>query len=432
MEAIPQELVERIFEHACTDGGDTGCALALVSKHVRAMARTTRFHSVALVETPRCFQKFVALYMRECDPAKGDKPRIRHLLMYIPQPPYTHNPSGHVPTQLPGTTSERRKPRLWSKLKQMLPGRSDAKRFSFDAKSYFSEYLEATKTLFHLAAPDLVTLAVQIDFYTAVCGHPSSFPIIERPFPFLREATFVGVDLRVLISEELADALAERPIRPVSATLRPIFPALTHLSLARPVGLFSRFPPAPKFWPTAAPRVTHLCAVNTGTYLASLEDVLGVGFRPTAHLIPDNAPNIIDDAPDTDDASDTDDTPDTDDAPEVLLEPAYPSLQHIVLQPSRGIDGIVKGRIFKQVKGNIRGVGVETRPLRSRSEDAAYPHGRCEALHREWLERIEDDSDAAGCWHHLAVLRGYNPPPPTPPIRGATEFFCGYPLLPCT
>ncbi|KAH9858614.1 hypothetical protein C2E23DRAFT_713116, partial [Lenzites betulinus] len=82
MQTLPAELCGRIFEFACIDGGHTGCALALVSKHIRAVARKSRFHSVALInESPRRFREFVALYERECDPAKGDKPRIQHLLV---------------------------------------------------------------------------------------------------------------------------------------------------------------------------------------------------------------------------------------------------------------------------------------------------------------------------------------------------------------
>ncbi|RPD66813.1 hypothetical protein L226DRAFT_565598 [Lentinus tigrinus ALCF2SS1-7] len=45
---LPTELIERIFSHACTDGGYTGRSLSLVSKCAHRAARTVRFRNVAL------------------------------------------------------------------------------------------------------------------------------------------------------------------------------------------------------------------------------------------------------------------------------------------------------------------------------------------------------------------------------------------------
>jgi hypothetical protein len=46
---LPPELWRKIFAFACVDGGATGCALALVSRSMRALAASTRFHSVLVV-----------------------------------------------------------------------------------------------------------------------------------------------------------------------------------------------------------------------------------------------------------------------------------------------------------------------------------------------------------------------------------------------
>lgn len=84
MDTLPLETLQRIFELACTDGGRTGHSLSLVSKGIRAAARTTRFHSIVLIASPRRLQLFLDLYQRECDPTRGGKPRIQHLHVAFP------------------------------------------------------------------------------------------------------------------------------------------------------------------------------------------------------------------------------------------------------------------------------------------------------------------------------------------------------------
>lgn len=48
-EALPLEIQELVFEHACCDGGKSGCTLALVSRDIAAKARPWRYHSVVLI-----------------------------------------------------------------------------------------------------------------------------------------------------------------------------------------------------------------------------------------------------------------------------------------------------------------------------------------------------------------------------------------------
>jgi hypothetical protein len=45
-ERVPAELWDKIFKHACVDGGRTGCALSLTSRRFRALSAGIRFHSV--------------------------------------------------------------------------------------------------------------------------------------------------------------------------------------------------------------------------------------------------------------------------------------------------------------------------------------------------------------------------------------------------
>ena len=45
---VPQEVLERIFSYACTDGGYTGRSISLVSRCAHMIARAVRFRNVAL------------------------------------------------------------------------------------------------------------------------------------------------------------------------------------------------------------------------------------------------------------------------------------------------------------------------------------------------------------------------------------------------
>ena len=84
MHNLATELLEDIFELACTDGGYTGCSLSLVSKHIRALSRLNRFHSISLVSgTAQQLARFLNCFDAECEAARaqngGRTPLVRHL-----------------------------------------------------------------------------------------------------------------------------------------------------------------------------------------------------------------------------------------------------------------------------------------------------------------------------------------------------------------
>lgn len=93
MEHLALELLEHISTLACTDGGRTGCALSLVSTHIRAASRTARFYSVALTSGSSAqLASFLACFIRTTnnttvDPALGSSlgytPRVRHLCLTL-------------------------------------------------------------------------------------------------------------------------------------------------------------------------------------------------------------------------------------------------------------------------------------------------------------------------------------------------------------
>ncbi|KZP05551.1 hypothetical protein FIBSPDRAFT_702196, partial [Athelia psychrophila] len=48
MDCVPTEIWTKIFSHACTDSGLTGCSLALVSRFFRAASEPVKLQSIAL------------------------------------------------------------------------------------------------------------------------------------------------------------------------------------------------------------------------------------------------------------------------------------------------------------------------------------------------------------------------------------------------
>lgn len=87
LESLPNELLYIIFPLACTDGGRTGCNLALVSKSIRATSRASRFHSVSLLSSvPDRLEHF----LRTLNAAKAEAraegapvPCVRHLCISL-------------------------------------------------------------------------------------------------------------------------------------------------------------------------------------------------------------------------------------------------------------------------------------------------------------------------------------------------------------
>ncbi|KAH9855103.1 hypothetical protein C2E23DRAFT_724722 [Lenzites betulinus] len=380
MDTLPVETVWHIFELACTDGGATGNTLVLVSKDFRAVARKARFHSISLTVTEQCILAFSALYERECDPVQGDKPLIRHLLVSFSQTRDAIAARGPSTARRTGGN--------------IMPWTCHS-RLCVTSRCLFSEYASAAQSIFRLAAPGLVTLVVQgVD---TMCCRPSAFPIINNPLPSLREATFVNVvDIRALLSKELTSEVAETPI----------FPALTHLSASLPGSWVSV--PALEFWPAAAPRVTHLSVADAQW-----------GVEPLASAVGVRCPNIVFNAIHPSSAYEP--LPPSSDEPPP--EPTYPSVQHLLLRPSMGPGEVPIVDEWMVYIAWIRGLGQIARDCQERgvevfvlmpSKDPTSLDDRYKVAHREWLERIEGGSDGAGCWRHLAVLRGCASPCPSP------------------
>ena len=79
MDRLPLETLHQIFELACTDGGYTGCSLALTSKFIREAAQYTRLYSVVLEAETQRLDALIALYQNQCSNAAGFRLRTVHL-----------------------------------------------------------------------------------------------------------------------------------------------------------------------------------------------------------------------------------------------------------------------------------------------------------------------------------------------------------------
>ncbi|KAH9858625.1 hypothetical protein C2E23DRAFT_717761 [Lenzites betulinus] len=367
MDTLPLETAQRILELACTDGGATGHALSLVSKDFRAIARKTRFHSVALVASPRRLQAFVTLYEHECDAARGDKPHIRHLHVTFPRipPPSSRGPS----TRGPGRSLSPHRTATTT------PADEDSEEPDPAASP---EYLHAAETLFRLATPDLITLAVQCGFSA---GGDLVLPAIHSPFPRLRELAFVGIsDIRTLLSPQLV--AADGAPQPV------LFPAVTHLSLAPP-GRLWQHDPSLAFWSAAAPRVRHLSVADAKGWARDL--AAAVGVRVHREPLPRLSPSARR-------AREPDEPP---------LPPTWPSVRRLLLQPGPGPIGARCGNaweyhnarveVLTQIQRGAAGAGVEVALLPAPKVLRCLPDFYA-SVRSGWLARVEDDGDDVGCW----------------------------------
>ncbi|KAL1945749.1 hypothetical protein VTO73DRAFT_1751 [Trametes versicolor] len=487
MDTLPLETLQRIFELACTDGGRTGHSLSLVSKGIRTAARTTRFHSIALIASPRRLQSFIDLYQRECDPTREGKPRIQHLhiafpvgepgrIAYVLNGPdlfwplahsrsleptpsplarsnlhalaETHNvlvfesgvrrdgAAGTYSTRASQLTPKRNAVRPSMSMKSLLvavrryrtaamelvtgrrrTSRSDHRTTSPNhlrspvadhlGPTSYEEYCDTAQILFQLVAPDLVTLVVQYGFTSGpTYGHKPRLAIVDRSFPRLQEAAFVGVDdPRMLLSH--VNGAADTPI----------FPMLTHLHVAP--GYTAACGICLSFWTTHAPGVTHLGVSRAEDFL---DDIAGaVGLRMPQEEPSGSYSLHITSSDDSLAYSIITPLPSSSPAPlEPPLTPMYPSVRHLVLQSSP-----LRTKAGCRYGGSERSSFARDRES-ERSERVARMCGSCEAngfeafrakapvdgdfvhyyeqARRRWLERMTDGGDGAGGWRGDQVI----------------------------
>ncbi len=244
MTAFPVELLTQIFTYACTDGGYTGCSLSLISKHIRAVSRPARFHSVSLTrasaeQVAQFSSCLLAERARSID--MGAMPRVRHLCL----------------------TAAKRSVGLLVYLERAIARVDDTEQLQFSAD---------VMTLLTIVAPDLLSLSLVSRLPLYIAGLP--LPDIRRvSFPVLQELSIVSD--RILFSPSDSATSAD------SVGARTVFPSLTHLHWTCE-DFPSRSILSLQPWIDAAPRLTHFRVSNLSrraeSVLAQLTAAVG---KPT-------------------------------------------------------------------------------------------------------------------------------------------------------
>ncbi|KAI0365674.1 hypothetical protein BV20DRAFT_953959, partial [Pilatotrama ljubarskyi] len=382
---LPVETLQHIFELACTDGGYTGCSLSLVSTQVRAVSNAARFHSVSLIANPRRLKSFVSLYQRTSDRVQGNKPLLRHL--HVAFPAIRREKRAHSErmdarsSSLPSAPSRGRPlprpPAPYSNPRVLFVSGAQTE-FSPVDPTEWPGYLQAARTLFRLAGPDLNSLVVQCGF--SVGGH-LDLPCLAQPFPLLREVAFLGIqNPRVLLADE--------------AKVSVLFPAATHLYIV-PHADDLHLP----FWSEHAPGITHLGVSQVQAHVSQVAPAIGVPDEYVQYLRsrpPDVSWNIHG-------------IPVHPPAPP---EPEYPGLRRLVMELSP-VPRKVCGNGYSDYGVHIAALKDLARKARERGVSAVvvaapeyseseWPHeGDCARARRMWIERMEGKT---GYWADLPIV----------------------------
>ncbi|KAI0672744.1 hypothetical protein C8Q78DRAFT_990163 [Trametes maxima] len=348
MDKLAVELLTLIFSYACTDGGQTGCALSLVSRRIRDASRPARFHSVSLTTSPAQVQPFLDCYEKERAHSRDMLPRVRHLCLSLfgqgldlPSPQACPLASSPAPPPPPKSRAEflaslQRRTQHWRSAQETLD----------------EQYSRVIPALIRAVAPDVHTIAlIQLQWRSA--------SLVRCYFPVLRELTLAGGDPSFL-------PFAFLP------TDRPLYPALRRLHhilawVNRDVDFTQ--------WAVHAPNVTHLRVSRIDAHphitAATLDQVLSDAHHDEyfphlrrAMIEPHPAP-----------------------PPEARMSTA-----HLIFRDFLVYVDELAGRARVPVK-----VLPPFRPPRLAPADRTRrPHQLCvRRVKKEWLERVVDGD---GCW----------------------------------
>lgn len=187
LEILPLELLEIVFQFACTDGGRTGCNLVLVSKYIRVTSRAFRFHSVSLLGGIGVqLHRFMLALHRSRVEARAEGapiPRVRHLCIFL-TPAVVPIRQNIETTDLDRAILEHQET-LFTHL-------SHEDHIAHERK-VLKIYLNAFVHLLAMVRADLETLCL---LRPRLCSFPAPPPIAcPRGFPRLRELTFHGAHL---------------------------------------------------------------------------------------------------------------------------------------------------------------------------------------------------------------------------------------------
>ncbi len=227
MDKLAVELLTEIFFYACSDGGQTGCALALVSKRIRTLSRPARFFSVALFSSPTKIEQFLHAYQQERARTTDMLPRVRHLWLS-----YDENGEGH--SGMPTAAAPAKPPASRAEFLAVLQRRTQSWRSA--QVNLDEQYNRVIPMLMREVAPDLHSLALNQSRWRSTAA-------VRCRFPHLRELTCIGGD-----PSFLPFALADDESAPLYPALRRLHHILT--PNCKDVNFLN--------WARHAPALTHL------------------------------------------------------------------------------------------------------------------------------------------------------------------------------
>ncbi|CDO68642.1 hypothetical protein BN946_scf184996.g73 [Trametes cinnabarina] len=246
MDKLAVEILFQIFFYACTDGGPTGCSLALVSRRIREASRPARFYSVALFSSPTKVEKFLQAYQRERDHSLDMLPRVRHLWL-------SYDENGHdLPQPSPSPES----------LKAPISRAEFLARLQRRAQTWRSAHASLDEQ-YNRVIPMLI-LAVAADLQSLALNHERwrNTTVVRCCFPRLRELTLIGGNPIFLPFSAMEEGLVLYPsLQRLHLILTPVCKKIDFLD-----------------WARHAPMLTHLRVsrldYNPRVTLESLEQVI--------------------------------------------------------------------------------------------------------------------------------------------------------------
>ncbi|KZP33592.1 hypothetical protein FIBSPDRAFT_311351 [Athelia psychrophila] len=224
MESCPIEILQQIFELACTDGGKTARSLSLVSRGVHSQSKRSRFLTVALLDAKQ-LTAFSGLLSSSACPSQALN--VRHLFIAA-------SAQDDSQSTIHSTSSKR-------------------------AKIFSTEIRSAVSNTLSLLAPSLLTLSMYFNFPSpdwVILPLPFSFPSLSKlalnhshATGFLPQTTLSQLPscpkLRRLA---LMGFIRADPSVNIIETVQKVAPALTHIcipvSSVNHATLLSNFPPS--------------------------------------------------------------------------------------------------------------------------------------------------------------------------------------------
>ncbi|OJT10728.1 hypothetical protein TRAPUB_12760 [Trametes pubescens] len=392
LDRLPYDLWHIIFQLACTDGGRTGCALALASKACRRASSSARLHSVH-IHSLRNVRGFL-ICMERIRRSTGEYPPVHHLLFsFLPE-----TCDAPVRAWRTNWTDYARNERAM--LMQLV---NEHREWNTRKIAWNRGFVHHVSALLARVAGTLHTLVV-------LQSRDVRLPLVHCRLPALRELTLLGDDRMfvrvprpgVLVPREGDDsdfALYDVPLPSADGPGGVPFPALRRLHVVYAWSKLHPWEETLPRWAALAPAVTHLRISQGSAQVAqTIRDMLGL----PPPLVPPSPPTSNRNAADDGDVTVPESTP----ASPAVAGPTYPSLRLVIVQLSRApkwTSSVTAAAVLAQrceveqvaeacahADGGASQAWVSV--LRSRRYDDEYWPRR---LLREWRERM---SGGGGCW----------------------------------